>query len=268
MISKTERIRLLEHVDVVDSGSGSVVALAHGAGGGVRENFSPLIAASSGGRRFVGPYYPGAGKTPLATDPLSIEKLADTVVAAALQAGAERFPVVGLSLGAAVAVTAAARHPEQVSALVLTVGLVHPDAQSSAFVTVWRRLAEHGDYATLAELILYAASSPQTLASLSPDEHSEVVRQIRRDYPAGGAAHVELVSRTDVRPLLASIEVPTLVVVAGEDRVVLPDTTRKLASGIEGADLIEYPVAGHIFAAAQAQRWAADVGAFLDRLPK
>jgi pimeloyl-ACP methyl ester carboxylesterase len=155
-----------------------------------------------------------------------------------------------------------------VSALVLTVGLAHPDAQSRAVVTVWRRLVEHRDYATLAELLLYAANSPETLANLSPEDHTEVVRQIRRDYPAGGAGHVELVSRTDVRPLLASIDVPTLVVVAGQDRIVLPDTARELASGIEGAALIEYPAAGHIFTTAEAQRWAADVAAFLDRLPE
>lgn len=268
MISQSKRTQLLAQVDVVDSGAGPVVALAHGAGGGVRENFSPLIATSSAERRFVGPYYPGAGGTPLATDPLSIDELADTVVAAALETGAERFPVVGLSLGAAVAVTAAARHPERVSALVLTVGLAHPDAQSRAFVTVWRRLAEHGDYEALAELILHAASSPETLSTLSPGEHAEVVRQIRRDYPAGGTAHVELVSRTDVRPLLASIDVPTLVVVAGEDRIVLPSTAREFSAGIGGAELVEYPAAGHIFTPAEARRWAADVASFLNRVPK
>jgi len=266
MISQAERARLLSHVDVLDQGDGPVVALAHGAGGGVRQNFSPLIDGLAE-RRFVGPYYPGAGGTPLASGPLSVDGLADTVVAAALAAGARRFPVVGLSLGAAVAVTAATRHPEHVSALVLTVGLTHPDAQSSAFATVWQRLAEHDDLHTLAELILLGAGSPATLASLTPGEHAEAVRAIRRDYPAGGATHVELVSRTDVRPLLASIEVPTLVVVGGQDRIVLPSTVRELAAGIRSAELVEYPGAGHIFTPAEAKRWTSDISGFLDRLP-
>ncbi|WP_067667166.1 alpha/beta fold hydrolase [Nocardia miyunensis] len=266
MISRAQRRQLLDRVDVVDSGTGPVVALAHGAGGGVRENFTPLIDTIAD-RRFVGPYYPGAGGTPRATEPLSIDRLADTVVAAAAEAGAERFPIVGLSLGSAVAVTAAIRHPEHVSALVLTVGLVYPDAQARALVRVWRQLAERGDFDTLAELLCYA-SSPGTLASLSEDEHAAAVRQIRADHPIGSADHVELVSRTDIRPLLAAVDVPTLVIVSGEDRVVLPDTVRELASGIAGAELVEYPSAGHIFTPAEAGPWAAEVSAFLDRLPR
>ncbi|WP_329409248.1 hypothetical protein OG563_42825 [Nocardia vinacea] len=144
-----------------------------------------------------------------ATAPLSIDELADTVVATALEAGAERFPIVGLSLGSAVAVTTATRHPAHVSALILTVGLVYPDAQSRALVRVWQHLAEHGHFDTLAELLFYA-NSPGTLTSLSEDEHAAAVRQIRAGYPVGGADHVELVSRTDIRPLLAAVDVPTL----------------------------------------------------------
>ncbi|WP_433715890.1 alpha/beta fold hydrolase [Nocardia sp. CA-084685] len=55
---------------------------------------------------------------------------------------------------------------------------------------------------------------------------------------------------------------------SGEDRVVLPDTVRQLASGIAGAELIEYPSAGHIFTPAEAGPWVAEVSAFLDRLPR
>ena len=266
MISQSKRRHVLDRCDIVDRGAGPVTALAHGAGGGVLENFAPLIEAAPH-RRFVGPYYPGAGRTPSAPEPLSADALADTVVAAALEAGAERFPIVGLSLGAAVAVTAAVRHPEHVAALVLTGGFARADAQTTAFTRVWRRLADHGDHDALAELLLHAVGSPQTLASLSPEQHTAAVRRIRRDHPVGGAAHAELVGRVDVRPLLASVEVPTLVVTGGQDRVVLPATTRRLASGIGGAESIEYPSAGHIFTDAEARRWSADVTAFLDGVP-
>ncbi len=264
MISTTERNLLLDGVEVSDSGVGPVVALAHGAGGGVRENFSALMETMTE-RRFVGPYYPGAGKTAPHQDPLSIDTLADTVVAAALRTGAQRFPIVGLSLGAAVAVTAAARHPEHVSALVLTVGLAHPDAQSRALTSVWQHLAAAGEFDTLAELILSGANSPATLEKLSAEDYRATVREIRRGYPLGGAAHVELVRRTDVRPLLAGISAPTLVVVSGQDRMVLPATARAFATAVPNAELVEYPDAGHIFTADEARRWSVDVAAFLDR---
>jgi hypothetical protein len=46
---------------------------------------------------------------------------------------------------------------------------------------------------------------------------------------------------------------------------VLPGTAREFAAGISGAELIEYPAAGHIFTPPEAERRAGDVAAFLDR---
>lgn len=265
MISTASHQDLLDGVDVLDVGSGPVVALAHGAGGGVRENFAPLFDGLGDHRRFVGPYYPGAGGTALSDEPLSVEQLADQVVAAAVRAGAERFPIVGLSLGGAVAVTAAARHPEHVSALVLTVPLRCPDAQARAVVSVWRALADAGDYEGLANLLFLVAASPRTLTEATPTEAATTIDLIRDGYPVGGSAHAELVTRVDVTPLLETITVPTLVVVAGADRILLPDTVRGCAA-IRGAEVVEYPDAGHIFTPVEAQRWTSDVDAFLSRV--
>lgn len=257
----------LRGVDVIDDGSGPVVALAHGAGGGVRANFDPLLAAGRDRHRFVGAHYPGAGTTPRAPHALELDDLADTVVAAGRSTGAERFPVVGLSLGAAVAVTAAVRHPEHVSALVLTVGLTRTDVQVRAVTRVWRHLADTGRTDVLAELLLYTASSPITLASMSTADADASVAEIARTYPTGGADHAELAARVDVTDLLPQVDVPTLVVVAGQDRIVLPDTTRLLAT-IPGAQLLELPDAGHIFTPTEADTWAETVLDFLDHLPR
>lgn len=155
---------------VVDQGSGPVVALAHGAGGGVMENFTPLLDRMTPDRRLVGPYWPGAGGTPRRTEPLQLDELADAVVAAAVAAGADRFAVVGVSLGAAVAVTAALRHPEHVSSLVLTVGLASADTQVRLAVDVWRFLAAAGDLDALAGFLLHAGASATTLEAMTAAE--------------------------------------------------------------------------------------------------
>lgn len=264
MISSTQAEQLLDGVDVLDSGTGPVVALAHGAGGGVRENFAPLIDSPTTRHRLVGPYYPGAGATPLATHPLSIETLADQVVASGVRAGADRFPVAGVSLGGAVAVTAAARHPEHVSALAVTVPLLRPDAQVRAVASVWRTLADNGDYDTLARFVLLVGSSADTLAQLSGAEARAVVEQIRAGYPAGGASQIELATRVDVSSLLHTVTVPTFVVVAGADGLLLPETVRGYRA-IAGAEVVEYPDAGHVFTPAEADRWTIDIGTFLER---
>lgn len=253
---------LLADVDVADFGSGEVVALAHGADGGVRENFWPIIDVGSADHRFVGPHYPGTAGTPLARTPLDINSLADQVVAAGLRGGADRFPVVGLSLGSAVAITAAARHPDHVSALVLTVGVAHQDPQLQAFSSVWRALAAAAQWQPLGEHLLSGASSVDDLTAMSADDYRDAVAAVAATYPVGGASHAELAGRTDVTGLFDAITVPTLVAVGGQDRIVLPATARAFTR-IPGATLIEYPDAGHIFNPDHAQRWAADVLRFL-----
>ena len=263
MIPTSTVSTLLTDVDVVDVGTGPTVALAHGAGGGVVANFHPLIDAASDAFRFVGPSYPGSGSTPAPPGPLELERLADCVVAAGLRTGAERFPVVGLSLGAAVATTAAARHPEHVSALVLTVGLARPDAQSRSFTRLWRALDAREDWTALASLMLLTVGTGHDLQAVTEaDRLDETLSQIVRDHSRGSVAQAELVERVDVTPLLPRIAVPTLVVVAGSDRIVLPETAR-LFGTIPGARTIELPDAGHVFDPARAARWRDEVLGFL-----
>ncbi|RDH09227.1 alpha/beta fold hydrolase [Tsukamurella pulmonis] len=253
------------HYEIVDDGRPApVVALAHGAGGGVRENFGPLIDGVSD-RRFVGPYWPGSGGTPRTDRPLEIDELADAVVAAAVDAGAERFPVVGLSLGAAIAVTAALRHPEHVSALVLTVGLACADFRVRTATDAIGALAAAGAWDALAAYVLGAASSETTLRALTDEQLERARVEVRDGMPAGAPDQMEVAGRVDVTGLLPRVSVPTLVAVSGGDRLVPVDIGRRFAE-IPGARLVEYPDAGHVFTPAEAAVWTADVAEFLRAL--
>lgn len=60
--------------------------------------------------------------TPRARDPLTLYGLADALVRAGVDAGVSRFNILGYSLGTAVAVRAASRHPQRVTGLALTAG--------------------------------------------------------------------------------------------------------------------------------------------------
>lgn len=263
MIPRSSISSLLDGVEVVDVGSGPTVALAHGAGGGIAENFGPLIDGAADRFRFAGPSYPGSGSTPAPSELLELEQLADQVVAAGLQTGADRFPVVGISLGAAVATTAAARHPEHVSALVLTVGLARADAQSLSFTRLWRRLAAHDDLEGIASLMMLTVGTEKDLQAVTDTgDLDAVLQQLADEYSPGSVAQAELAERVDVTALLPQIDVPTLAVVAGKDRIVLPETAR-LFSAIPGARTIELPEAGHIFDPPHAARWSDEVLDFL-----
>ncbi|MEV0028437.1 alpha/beta hydrolase [Nocardia sp. NPDC050793] len=58
---------------------------------------------------------------------LDLDALADALVAAAVDAHVEAFTVIGFSLGTAVAVRAAVRHPGRVRGLLLAAGFAKPD---------------------------------------------------------------------------------------------------------------------------------------------
>ncbi len=227
----------------------------------MRANFGGLMDAFVPGRRVVGLNYPGTEGSRRTTEPLQLDDLADALVAAADQAGLQRFPVLGLSLGSAVAVTAAVRHPERVSGLVLTVGLDRLDAQSSAVTEVWRALHQACDRAALAALLVDVASSPTTLAALSAAQLQEAIRLTQEAYPVGALEHVDLVRRVDIHEQAARLDLPAISFVAGQDRLVLPSTSRRLARAV-GGEVVEYVDAGHIFTADEQARWIADIRGF------
>jgi pimeloyl-ACP methyl ester carboxylesterase len=53
-------------------------------------------------------------------------------------------------------------------------------------------------------------------------------------------------ARADSRPLLASIDCPTLVLVGAEDELTPPHLAEEMAAGIKGARLVKVPDCGHI----------------------
>jgi 3-oxoadipate enol-lactonase len=69
----------------------------------------------------------------------------------------------------------------------------------------------------------------------------------------------------DLRPVLAGIACPTLIVLAGEDRVMPAERSRALARAIPGAEIAEHLTSGHALIA-EDPAWMAEVClAFFDR---
>lgn len=247
---------------VVVAGSGPPLILAHGAGGSVSANFSGVIEALSAERTLIGVDYPGSGATPADPAALELPVLADALVDAAVGAGFETFPILGLSLGCAVAVTAAVRHPDRVTGLVLTVGFAVADPQLRLVVDTWTVLAAADPRALAGYLV--SLSSPATLELLDDDSVASAIDSTLRDYPEGGVDQALLAAGVDIVKSLPSVGVPSLVVVGGQDRIVLPSSTRALARHLPNATLVEYAGAGHIFTPDEQVRWIGDIAAHLD----
>jgi pimeloyl-ACP methyl ester carboxylesterase len=250
-------------LDVLVQGAGPALLLAHGAGGGIQGNFGLVLDDLSRDHTVIGPHYPGAGATPVATEPLRLDDLADQLVASAVARGHDTFGVLGESLGSAVAIRAATRHPQRVTALVLTAGFAVADPVLALAARLIKTLARAGEWAAVARLACVACMSPARLAEISETELDAMVARILEGMPPGTVDHFDLASRVDVRDDLARVTAPTLVVAPTGDRLVLPDSSHRLAAGIRGAELVELPGAAHVLEEDDRATWLRLVRKFL-----
>jgi pimeloyl-ACP methyl ester carboxylesterase len=235
----TETLTLLStpSLHVVDVGSGAPVVFQHGLGGD-RNQIADSFPQDLPCRR-VTVECRGHGLSPF--DPhrrYSIAGFAEDVIATADRLGLEKFSIGGISMGAAVALNIACRHPDRVEAL----ALVRPawltgsaPANMQPFVAVAHHLRAHGatgrDSFAASPIGFYLAEhAPDNLASLlgffahpQPEKLANLLLDIALDGP-----HV---TEED----LASLQVPTLTVGHGVDVVHPLDYARKLAALIPGA---------------------------------
>ncbi|MEV0415449.1 alpha/beta fold hydrolase [Streptomyces sp. NPDC050448] len=243
-------------------GSGPGLVLAHGAGSSVNNTYGPILDGLAAQHTVVGVDYPGSGDTPRATAPLDIDEVADQLVAAALAEGLETFALHGYSLGGPVAIRAAARHPERVTALVLTATMARPNNQQALTVRVWGKLAATGDRRLVSEFLFPHALSSQAIEAMPAEQLEEVIAYAAADIADGTPEHADLVSRIDVRDDLAGIRVPTLVISTTADHLAPPALHRELAENIPGAELAEIPT-GHLPMVERPEEWQKLITDFL-----
>ncbi len=241
--------------DILVRGTGPTLLLAHGAGGGVVENFGLVLDDLARDHTVIGPHLPGAGGRPRAGGPLDLDTVADELIAAA----DGPVTILGESLGSAVAIRAAVRHPDRVTDLVLTAGFAVADPVLDLTFELVQNL--DGQPALRSAMLLAACLTETELSAMTPADLSAA--SAGADGPPGLPDHVDLVRRVDVRADLAAVRARTLVVVPTGDRLVLPSSGRALAAGIRGAELVELPGAAHVLGTAARATWLGHVRAFL-----
>ncbi|MGI5352931.1 alpha/beta fold hydrolase [Streptomyces sp. CA-250714] len=250
-------------LDVHIQGSGPALLLAHGAGGGIEPNFGLVLDDLAADHTLVGPHYPGAGASPLTPGPIDLDALVDAVVEAAVSRGHERFTLLGESLGTVVSIRAAARYPERVTGLVLTAGFAVADPVLSFASELITRFGRAGEWDAVARIATQSALLDGAPHGLTAQALEAAVAATREGMPPGTVDHFDLVRRVDVRGDLAGLSVPTLVAMPTGDRLVLPDSSRRLAAAIPGATLLEIPGGAHILGERDRKLWLGHVREFL-----
>ena len=167
------------------------------------------------------------------------------------QLGLERFPLLGMSQGGAVAIAYARRHPERVSHLVL-VGAYGRGAMARAADERERLEAE-----TMVNLIRIGWGSDndafrrvftnQFIPGGSAEQHHWWTELQRLTASAEGAARtLQAFHAVDVAELAAGLQLPTLVMHATGDQSVPFDEGRRLAAIIPGARFVPLATANHV----------------------
>lgn len=235
-----EPLAYADHGD--DRGSRTGVVLVHGAGGSAAGSWGPVAGQLARHCRVIAPDNPGSGGTPL-DGPLDLDSVADRVARTAREAGLDRFAVVGLSMGAAISIRLAVRHPGLVTGIGLIAGFAYPDARTRLTLGLWRSLL-HGDPKALGQFLVAVSFGADYLDRLSPAERDALAAEAAGSLPPGVDAHIDLAERVDTRDDLGRIAVPAVVIGADDDTLIPFRHSEAIAKGIPGGRLKRVP-AGH-----------------------
>ncbi|MEV0967058.1 alpha/beta fold hydrolase [Microtetraspora glauca] len=205
-----------------DRGEGDFVVLLHGGLTDSRD-FSGNLDALAGRFRLLLPERRGHGRTADVPGPITIEVMAQDIIAFLDKIVAAAVRLVGYSAGAAVALRVAVSRPDLVDRLVLVSGGFHPDGM------ILRPTADDQPPAPL--VAAYAEVSPD-----GADHFPVVLAKI-----AHSAAEEPGMAPADLR----AVTCPALVMTADDDIVTL-EHTLELYRALPNAELAVVPRTSHL----------------------
>lgn len=190
----------------------------------------------------------GTGLSDAVSDPPTLEVRMDDVRAVMDAAGSERAAIWGFSEGAAMTILFAATHPERTTALVLYGALAKGVASDDYPWGPARDVFDEEGLEMLASQWGEGTSIEVFSASHADDPQArEFMARFERMSASPGAlvAIYKMFADIDVRHVLPSIKVPTLLVHRKGDRAVNVRNSRWMAEQIPGAKYTEFEGINH-----------------------
>lgn len=198
----------------------------------------------------------GAGKPDPDPSTISREGFVEDVLTVADALRAERFTLVGCSLGGVVAFELMRRVPQRLERLVLLGTFArYPNAQAYADAIV-RDVRAAGTMRAFGELRAAQLGLPAVRLR-------ETIEQMACKSVECYVASTQATWTGDYRDVLPAIDVPVLVAYGEHDRIAPHALSEEIASGIAGAKLASIPGAGHVANADAPQAFNALVREFL-----
>lgn len=211
--------------------------------------WEPQVAALAREHRVLRFDLPGHGRSPAtliptagtAAGPTTIADLAALVLRLADAQGWDSFAYAGISLSGAIGLHLAARYPQRVTALAVVCSSAHfgePAAWHERAATV----AAQGTEALVPSRagVWFAPDIARTPLG------TVLIDDLRATDTGAYVACCTALASCDLRPDLAAITAPTLVVCGRQDPATPPAHAREIADAIPGASLTELAHAAHL----------------------
>jgi len=244
----------------IHGSGGTPLLLLHGGLFDIDQQFGALIPELAEGRQVIAADFQGHGRTNDIDRPLGTADLASDVVGLLAHLGVGKVDVFGFSVGGAVALYLAVRHPEVVRRLVVSSVSFHPDGDR----------ADNSD-AIMEMTVDMIAGTPMEEAYLAKSPHPDkehlqglLTKLGRYDKGPGGW------SDDDIRDIAA----PTLITLGDCDAVKLEHAVKFLrlrggdvdghVDGLPAAQLAVFPGTMHFFGLARTAMVLDAVTVFLD----
>lgn len=233
----------------LEAGEGAPVVLVHGSGPGVSAyaNWRQTIPALATGLRVLAPDLAGFGFTERSSDlTYGLRTWSDQLVGFLDALGIERTSIVGNSLGGAIALAAATRHPDRVDRLVLMGSVGVPFPITEGLDVVWgyepsveamRRVLDYFTFSR--DLVDDELAEVRFRASTEPGFQESYAAM----FPAPRQRWVDAMVTPD--DAIAALPHETLVVHGREDRVIPLANSYRLMELVPRAELHVFGRCGH-----------------------
>ncbi|MFD6565741.1 3-oxoadipate enol-lactonase [Micromonospora profundi] len=205
--------------------------------------WEPQVAALAKDFRIIRYDHLGHGRSPVPPGPYTIALLGRELLRTLDDLDVPSVHYAGLSLGGMVGMWLAAHAPDRVRrlALLCTSASLGPPEQ-------WRDRAatvRAGGLPAIADAVVARWFTPG-FAAARPDVVATHSAMLTLTSPAGYAASCAAIATMDLRPDLARIDAPTLVVAGADDTATPVEHAREIVARIPGARLAVVDAAAHL----------------------
>jgi pimeloyl-ACP methyl ester carboxylesterase len=242
------------NVHFVETGKGPPILFLHGLGGSSRD-WSANLPAFASNYRAMAMDFPGFGESDKPEVRYSIEWLTDGVERFLQQQECDRLNLVGHSMGGLVALNLASRPKSRVKKLVITDAVGVSDKSEFLAYAMSKKIMGADTEWEFVESFLkdqFRSMADDLIEKQKPQTARDLFESLK--VPIIGkpllpmTPEVQMIASIfdfDIRPKLASIQQPTLILWGAKDSIASPQDASFLQTKIHASTLIVFPDSGH-----------------------